>query len=133
MLSVLTETPSMTAPTQANILPPTFQASWPPPQGSETSAPGKVLQIALTRLRLIVPPSETRAHHRRRSGRNWGVGIRMSGGRRCAEARFAFLGRRIGFVCVVSGTKQPVDRLMLWAIGTHALRRRDWWEEDYGS
>ena len=28
---------------QANILPPIFQASWPPPQGSDTSAPGKVL------------------------------------------------------------------------------------------
>src|SRR6266516_4198823 len=33
---------SLTAPMQANILPPTFQASWPPPQGSDTSAPGKV-------------------------------------------------------------------------------------------
>jgi hypothetical protein len=30
-LSVLAETPGMTAPMQANSLPPTFQASWPPP------------------------------------------------------------------------------------------------------
>jgi hypothetical protein len=32
MLSVFTEMPGKTAPTQANILPPTFQASCPPPQ-----------------------------------------------------------------------------------------------------
>jgi hypothetical protein len=49
----LTETPGVTVPMQANILPPTFQASCPPPQGSETSAPGKVAQIALTRSRVI--------------------------------------------------------------------------------
>src|SRR5690349_5687966 len=53
IFAVLTETPGMTAPMQANILPPTFQASWPPPQGSETSAPGKVRQMALTMSRLI--------------------------------------------------------------------------------
>src|SRR5262245_38887158 len=45
----------MTAPIQANILPPTFQASCPPPQGSDTSAPGKHRQMALTVLRLILP------------------------------------------------------------------------------
>jgi hypothetical protein len=39
---------------QANILPPTFQASWPPPQGSDTSAPGNFRQMAFTSLRLIV-------------------------------------------------------------------------------
>ena len=39
-LSVFTETPGITAPMHANILPPTFQASWPPPHGSDTSAPG---------------------------------------------------------------------------------------------
>src|SRR5262245_24741830 len=55
MLSVLTETPGITAPIQANILPPTFQASCPPPQGSDTSAPGKHRQMALTVLRLILP------------------------------------------------------------------------------
>jgi hypothetical protein len=53
MLSVLTDTPGMTAPMQANILPPTFQASCPPPQGSDTSAPGNARQMALTFLRLI--------------------------------------------------------------------------------
>src|SRR5689334_4502599 len=52
-LSVLTETPGIVAPMQANILPPTFQASWPPPQGSDTSAPGNARQIALTISRLI--------------------------------------------------------------------------------
>src|SRR4030095_6755457 len=43
----------MVAPMQPNILPPTFQASWPPPQGSDTSAPGNVLQMAFTILRLM--------------------------------------------------------------------------------
>src|SRR5262245_48054296 len=46
----------MTAPIQANILPPTFQASCPPPQGSDTSAPGNLRQMALTFLRLMVLP-----------------------------------------------------------------------------
>jgi hypothetical protein len=51
----------MTAPMQANILPPTFQASWPPPQGSDTAAPGSVLQTALTISRLIAAfPIEAR-------------------------------------------------------------------------
>src|SRR5262245_27691549 len=53
MLSVLTETPGMTAPMQANILPPTFQASCPPPQGSDTSAPGNLRQMVFTSFRLI--------------------------------------------------------------------------------
>ena len=44
-------------PTTANILPPIFHASWPPPpepdvQGSDTSAPGRVAQWALTRVRV---------------------------------------------------------------------------------
>src|SRR5262245_33316349 len=56
MLSVLTETPGITAPMQANILPPTFQASCPPPQGSDTSAPGNVRQMAFTISRLIASP-----------------------------------------------------------------------------
>src|SRR6185312_9482767 len=47
----LTATPGATAPISANILPPTFQASWPPPHGSETSAPGRSLQISATRWR----------------------------------------------------------------------------------
>src|SRR5215203_2976915 len=53
MLSVLTETPGTTAPMHANILPPTFHASWPPPQGSDTSAPGNARQMAFTISRLI--------------------------------------------------------------------------------
>src|SRR5215207_4737927 len=53
MLSVLTETPGTTAPMHASILPPTFHASWPPPQGSDTSAPGKARQMAFTISRLI--------------------------------------------------------------------------------
>src|SRR5204863_3666545 len=52
-LSVLTDTPGMTARMQANILPPTFQASCPPPQGSDTSAPGNLRQMALTFFRLM--------------------------------------------------------------------------------
>src|SRR5215203_2916879 len=53
MLSVLTETPGTTAPMHANILPPTFHASWPPPQGTDTSAPGNARQMAFTISRLI--------------------------------------------------------------------------------
>src|SRR5262245_3715973 len=56
MLSVLTETPGITAPMQPTILPPTFQASCPPPQGSDTSAPGNVRQMAFTISRLIDSP-----------------------------------------------------------------------------
>ena len=52
-LSVLTLTPCVLAPVTANILPPTFQASCPPPQGSETCAPGRAAQIAVTVWRLI--------------------------------------------------------------------------------
>src|SRR5262245_5706289 len=58
ILSVLTETPGMTAPMQANILPPTFQASCPPPQGSDTLAPGNVWQTAFTISRLITTSAE---------------------------------------------------------------------------
>src|SRR5690349_3608310 len=57
MLSVFTDTPGVTAPIQANILPPTFQASCPPPQGSDTLAPGKPRQMALTLLRLMASPT----------------------------------------------------------------------------
>src|SRR5215469_8265347 len=57
MLSVFTDTPGVTAPIQANILPPTFQASCPPPHGSDTLAPGKLPQMALTMSRLIASPS----------------------------------------------------------------------------
>src|SRR5262249_41202363 len=57
MLSVFTDTPGVIAPIQANILPPTFQASCPPPQGSDTLAPGKPRQMALTLLRLMASPT----------------------------------------------------------------------------
>jgi hypothetical protein len=69
-------TPGMTAPMQANILLPTFQASCPPPQGSDTSAPGKVRQMALTFLRFMrvtlwTPAlSPTRRLERMRVGRS---------------------------------------------------------------
>src|SRR5262245_44597982 len=56
MLSVFTDTPGVTAPIQANILPPTFQASCPPPHGSDTLAPGKLRQMALTSSRLMASP-----------------------------------------------------------------------------
>lgn len=59
MLSVLTEMPLVTDPIQANILPPTFQASWPPPQGSDFSAPGKGAQMAWTSSRNVIRASYT--------------------------------------------------------------------------
>src|SRR5262245_30414531 len=64
MLSVLTDTPGITAPMQANILPPTFHASCPPPQGSETSAPGNLRQMALTFFRLMAFYLSRPARHR---------------------------------------------------------------------
>ena len=49
---------------------PTFQASCPPPHGSDTSAPGNIRQIAFTFFRLIAwaIPSHRARHSHGRSG-----------------------------------------------------------------
>lgn len=54
MLAHFTATPEPCVPILANILPPIFQASWPPPQGSVKVAPGRDWQMVLIVSRDIV-------------------------------------------------------------------------------